>query len=204
MKNVFLVLSLLVVLAVPALSQTYRFLPDPNAVLIDVFPVSVNIAMGSNGVPFPSKTSTGYDVITIIGSFRTQSGKVEYQMISDSIRFNGPANLIDNTSTEMIYAFLAQEAMFQGIIRGYTPAPECSAPWYANVYAEACVNRVGSGIYTHFVPCDRVNYSTWKYAVCHNSSDSTMTIARIPYANPTNCQGSCEPTCPSGSNSSIQ
>jgi hypothetical protein len=197
MKNVFLVLSLLVVLAIPASAQTVEFLPDPNAVLVDMFPVVVRIALGPNNTPFVSKNNAdGGDVIMILGGYRTQSGKIEYQMISDSIRYHGPDHIIDNTPTSTLYAFLAREAMFQGVLRGWTPAPDCSTPWYANVYSEPCVTRYGRGIDTRFIPCDRTNYATWKFATCRDEANSVPTIAHMQSYNSIVCQESCVPTYP--------
>jgi len=196
MKNVFLVLSFLLVLAIPAMSQTTRFLPDPNAPMVDMFPISVHITADVSGIPDLSRTNGGFDVITVLGGFRTQSGKIEYQIMTDSIRFNGPDDLINNTPTAKVYASLAREAMIQGVMRGWTPAPDCATPWYANVYSEPCVRRMGTGAATRFIPCDRVNFSTWKYSICHNAGDTMPTINRIPFYNQIVCDTYCEPTCP--------
>lgn len=196
MKNVLLVLSFLLVLAIPAASQTVRFLPDPNAPMVDMFRGVVRISPNLNEVPDPSRNSGAYDAIFVIGGYRTQNGKIEYQIISDSIRLVGDDGLIDNTPTHVVYSIIAKEAMMLGIVRGWTPAPDCATPWYANVYSEPCVRRMGTGAQTRFVPCDRVNYSTWKYSVCRNPGDTMPTINRIPFFNPFVCDGFCEPTCP--------
>ena len=79
---------------------------------------------------------------------------------------------------------------------GYT---DCAATTgsSAKVYAEACVARMGSGVNTRFIPCDRTTFSAREYAVACPAGPGAPQITAIPGAG-TSCTSGypCEPTNP--------
>lgn len=198
MKNVLATLVLLLMLCTAASAQNITFLPDPSATLIGVFPAQVGFKSGPNGEPIFGKTESSGQTMFLVGGFRTASGTVSYQIMSDSIHFTGTdPTLIDLIPTQMLYAALANEAVAQGTLLGYTSAPNCSAPATVRVYADACVSRTGVGLLTHFSPCDGL-YSTWQFDVCMPQTTGAPQITFDGAWRLGDCYGSCEPTVVTG------
>ncbi len=199
MKNVLVSLVLLATLCAAATAQTNNFLADPAATLIGTFPVRVGLTSGTNGEPILAKqTASSGDVITLVGSFRTSTGVVSYQIVSDSIRYTGDPRLIDDIATPQIYSWLAQAAVAEGTRLGFTIAPDCSAPAVVKAYAHPCVVRSGSGTTTHFTACDNGIYSMWQYDVCKPQTVQEPTITLTQVAHLGLCVAPCQTTSPAG------
>jgi hypothetical protein len=174
--------------------------PSPGAVLVGTFPVSFSYDP-ANGGSFRATTTTTTQstlTITIVGAFRTTSGKTEYMIGTDSIRFSGSDEGVNQMPTSKIYEYLSLAALGKGLELGYT---DCAATTgsSAKIYAEACVTRVGSGVDTRFIPCDRTTFSAREYAVACPVGPGAPQITAIPGAGtPCNSGSYCEPTNPPG------
>ena len=196
MKNALALIIFTLVLSATASAQTLRFLPDPKAVLIDTFTVQVGFEIGQGGIPV-EKQNSGSDAIVIVGSWRNAEGRIMYQLETPTMRFRGAERTIDSLSTAWAFNLLAAKAVLVGTHRGYThPSTSCENPNRVNVYASRCVNRIGGGTSTQFVPCDMVTYNTWEYGVCVSSSG--LMVGQYQYANTNTCDAAagCETTYP--------
>jgi hypothetical protein len=199
---IFCLLSLF--LCVPASSQMFSIPPSPGAILVGTFTVSVSYDPSTgtayNGSVSSSSTFQMPSTTTIVGQFRTVSGKNEFMIGTDSIRFSGSDEGINQIPTAKIYEYLSLATVGKSIELGYT---DCAATTSSSVkvYAEACVSRVGSGIDTRFIPCDRTTFSAREYAVACPVGPGAPQITAIPGAGtPCNSGSSCEPTNPPGGN----
>ncbi|HVZ41632.1 MAG TPA: hypothetical protein VHI13_20295 [Candidatus Kapabacteria bacterium] len=171
MKNVVVSLFLLATLNTIVSAQNRVYLPDASATLIGTFPVQVGFINDGTGTPILAKNQRPtHTVITVVGSFRTSTGSVSYQIMSDSTRFCGEnGTLVDAATTKTIYAWLSDAAINQGVLLGYTPAPTTGS-LNVTVVADPNVLRCNSGLTTLFHPCYQGDFSVWPYAVSLGST----------------------------------
>ncbi len=163
MRQFLLSLFFVLLLCGTASAQTFSIPPSPGAVLVGTFPIGVE--RGTDGkLALKAVIGSVGGTETIIGAFRSQAGRTEYMIATDSIRVGGTDAEIDQISTSQIYDALSFAAVQRGIELGYT-TPAMPAPYSVKVYAESCVTRTGYGTATRFTPCDRTMFTAREFSI---------------------------------------
>ncbi len=184
MRRAVMALVLLLVLSVECRSQTNNC-SDPNATPIDT--VSVDVSVGA-------WTKSIWEVW-----IERSGGQVQYVINVTSIHFTGDGATVDAMSTKQIFDMIAQTTVAQGVALGHTSCPSnCNAPTLAVVKIPACVQRLGTGLGTHFTVCGGGGCCTRVYNVCCPTGSSAPQITLASSSSP-GCSGAaagCESTCP--------
>lgn len=191
MKRSLFVLLLLFLCVFTARSQTYscyRHPFDSQASLVDSF--GVHIVLSTSGV--------NTDVIGNVLVFSTSSGRKEYSICPESIRFSGYGPIVDSTSTATVFTLLSRAAAVQTIIQGYTSCvASCETPDSAKVFQPSCVKRFGSGTLTSFVSCNGSGAATRLYGICcPNGTPSVSLLSTQPGTCDSNGMTGCCMTTP--------
>ncbi len=164
---------------------------DPNASLL----CSLEVTVALSPTP-PMQGLSVSQVIHDICVWRTSTGRVDYVVKTESIRFVGNCADADSISTADLFDLLAQADISQGIALGYTPCGvPCSESETTRVYADACVQRVGSGCTTQFIACAGSGYCSRRYSVCCPNGPGSPVLNLLSIDAPA-CAGSgCESAC---------
>jgi len=197
MKTLRICLALFAALliAAPTFAQSlYTAQVDPGAQMVGSFTTTVTLSS-----KVESKGTA--DVGTMIMVWATNTGKVSYQIATESIKVSGDGSVIDQYSTQEIFGLLSYAGISRGVMMGYT---QCSSicsndpASLTKVYQSNCVRRSGSGLTTHFKSCDSSLLGNKAYSVCCPGGDGTMPVINLVQSNPvkTECQNGvpCEST----------
>ncbi|MDB5033172.1 MAG: hypothetical protein JWQ98_413 [Chlorobi bacterium] len=200
MRKLLLVLSFALLISASLSAQTFVS-PSSGATFIGSFPLHIWVESDPNGGIRESKKPAVGDTYTLVGSFRTSGGRTEYVICTDSIRFAGADSLINASPTAALYEIIAHAAAERGNVLGFSPclpSDQCGDNTLATkVYAEACVQRIGVGSMTRFIPCDRYVLSNRGFMVCCSGVEGAPNVIRILSNGGLSCPGSgCDATCP--------
>lgn len=167
---------------------------DPNARMIGSFTTTVTLSSKVEG-----KTATT-DVAGTLTVWATSTGKIDYQIATESIKVSGNGSVADEYSTSEIFGLLSYAGIARGVTLGYT---KCSSicttdpESLTKVYQANCVRRSGAGLTTHFKACDGNPIGNKAYSVCCPGGGGSPVI-NLVQSNPTTleCQNGtpCEST----------
>lgn len=164
---------------------------DPSASLL----CSLEVTVALSATP-PVEGLSVSQVIHDICVWRTSTGRVDYVVKTESIRFVGNCPDADGISTADLFDLLAQADISQGIALGYTPCGiSCDDTETSRVYADACVQRVGSGCSTQFAVCVGSGYCGRHYNVCCPNGPGAPVLRLLSTEAPVCAGVGCESTC---------
>lgn len=164
--SLLLSLVLTAVLTTTAWSQssgTPQHPANPDAEYVGSFEFNVEV----DGESAQYKSLQGLDWGGIQGAvvvFRTGE-RTDYLVNMETIKFLGSILWIDLTSTPALANLISRTVILQGIALGYSPCPAACGTEINGVYMESCVDRQGSGLLTHFIPC-APTFGMREYKVC--------------------------------------
>lgn len=185
MRRAVTALALLLVLSVECWSQSIPC-SDANPTVLDTVDCQIQLS----GVTYNT-----WEVWIL----RNGSGQINYVINVQSIQFTGDGAVVDAMTTKQIFDLIAQMTVAQGVGLGYTSCPSnCNTPTQAVVKIPACVERLGTGLETHFAVCAGTGCCTRVYNVCCPVSNSAPQIT-LASSNSPGCSGAaagCESTCP--------
>jgi len=171
--------------AIALLAATAAKAQTSDAVPIGSMSVEVGVdevANDGTSLTTRSKIIVGSDVLVL----RTSEGQIEYAIKSSDIAITNPDGSVDKVATAQIVTALAEAAVAQGYLYGYTDE--------ATVWSENCIVRSGSGEYTTFAPCSSTTKSCWRDFVVTESPSSFEPTVKL--------EGSC-PDCPGTSYTTV-
>jgi hypothetical protein len=185
-----------------------------SAIVMSSVHAQALLCLDSNHVPIDTFTV----VLTIQGSsggsgalpLGSQSIQIEWETIVEAIggdfiidpatiRLSGDSATIDALTTPQLFTTIAHTTISQAVALGYMPCTVlCTSPDTAVVRLPACVERMGTGETTHFIPCGAPGCCTRRYAVCCPNGLTEPVVLLLAAEGPP-CEGKmeeCESTCP--------
>jgi len=169
---------------------------DPNATLIDTFPVLVEIEWYDE-----ESQKKSCQMITNVTFWLTSKNDGEYVIDAMTSNFNdanGDGAAVDNTAASSMYELTSLKAVELGIARNHTLCPEnCAERGEARVFVRGCVERHDSGTNTYFT---HTTGSGWGYrtiSICCPTTAGVPNLTVIERSGPS-CQGSSQETCAGG------
>ena len=205
----FASLALFFAVVTGATAQAPPTHPDPLAVLIGSFTVTIP-AGGSATSTFSSRfgasaSSAAAEECVIkanVSVWRTSTGQIDYIIDAASVEFVGDCGGVDMSAAD-IFGSLASAAMAKGIEMNFSPCtPNCSEPGYSRVYSALCVRSLGYGPSRHYVACDASSLCYREYVYCCPNGTGDPQITQIPRQGGgcgAGVPNVCEPTCADGS-----
>lgn len=196
MKRLPFVLSLLLAIVLTARSQTFDCAHHPSdsaAYKVGLLPVTITLSDPS--APQESFSSVVNNVII----FRVSSGRNEYVLCPDSIKFHGPCSMVDTMSASKLFDLLGRATAAMAVAAGYSPCSSvCVMPDTVRVYQPSCVHRNGSGGSTSFTLCGPGVAANRDYGVCCPVGGPTPNVTLLS-SHGNGCNGSpggCESVVP--------
>ncbi|MBC8144049.1 MAG: hypothetical protein H7X80_00610 [bacterium] len=197
------VVALFFIAASTATAQAPPTHPDPTAVLIGSFTVTISVNGGAVsfsrfGATMSSAATENCQVTAGATVWRTSTGQIDYIIDPASIQFSGDCGSADLTPSE-IFGQLAAAAIARGIQLEFSSCnPDCSAQQHSRVYSALCVRQVGSGNQTQYIACDMTSMCYREYIYCCPNGIDAPEVTEVPREGE-GCgpgdNGPCQPTC---------
>lgn len=201
MRQLLSTLLVTLFLSASALAQSVIH-PDPGAIQVDSFRVSVGITIDSTGGIFTTKivkSESTHQVGTLVGTFMLSNGRKEYVISTSETRITGPGTMVNAIPTSRIFQILSHGTIETAIANGQQTIEIPQGSEATRVYAHASVTRTGSGAGTRFSACDLYEFSYRPYTVYSGGfAQLTGGGVNVPSGS------GCEATHPAGAGSGIQ
>lgn len=199
----FLTAVLLLIAACTAMAQTPPTHPDPTAVYLGSFTVTVTISAGtlqsrSSGAGLNSASAAEGEcqIKAGVSVWRLANGQIDYILDASSVQFVGDCGAIDLSPSD-VFALLAKEALVQGIAMNYSPCtPNCDDQQTSRAYSALCVRSVGTD--HPYIPCDMTSLCYREFTYCCPNGTSSPTVTEVPRQGEgcgAGAPGPCQPTC---------
>jgi hypothetical protein len=189
LRTLVSLLLLVVILNSASRSQTMLCV-EPGALPIDTMTVSADIG----GAAAIRSSSTNTQIIWEIVFVQVSPGHVDIAVDAGSIHFTGDGWKVDAMSTLQIFDMIGEASIRAGITAGHIQCSDSCT--ILHVLLPACVERLGSGLATHFASCGP-ECCIREYSVCCPPGIEpviTLLSAISPGCPPASSE-ECEPTC---------